>query len=109
MSDQVHTLNLTPMENPPLMVLVIKSPEGEDKPLVTIRANGTVQIHEPGSEPVAAKIFYGALQIEGQTLYGKIKDLELLNANLREINKDQARRIITLTTDNYRLTERASL
>ena len=37
------------------------------------------------------------------------KDLELLNANLREINQDQARRIITLTTDNYRLTERASL
>lgn len=36
--------------------------------IVTVRPDGTVEIHKEGSAPEAAKIFWNAIQYEGQTL-----------------------------------------
>ena len=46
------------------------------KPLVSIKYDGTVVIHELGAEKEAAKIFYEALQINGRSLVARIATLE---------------------------------
>ena len=48
----------------------------EFKELVRIEPDGTVIISEYGADKKAAKVFYESLQIEGKTLFQKIKDLE---------------------------------
>lgn len=48
----------------------------DERPLVTIAKDGTVTIHEEGAEKEAARVFYGALEFEGRTLYKRIEALE---------------------------------
>ena len=74
MSTGIHIVNPGPL-------LTIGLP-GE--PLVTIEADGTVFVHSEGSDKAAAKAFYDALQIEGQTLFQRIEVLEKENAALVE-------------------------
>lgn len=54
------------------------------EPLVTIKPDGTVVIHKEGSAPQAAKLFYEALQIEGKTLFERIKELDKEVEQLKE-------------------------
>jgi hypothetical protein len=106
MTDQTLTLNMPPAEpNPPLMVISIEDPRDKSftKPLVTIRANGTVQIHEPGADVAAAQVFYRSLQVEGQTLHGKIKDLEMHLERVQKMHSDALSRIEVLGHENARL------
>ena len=46
------------------------------KPLVSIKPDGTVIVHEPGADREAAKAFYEALQIRGRSLVARIAQLE---------------------------------
>ena len=51
--------------------------------LVTIRQDGTVEVHKEGADKEAAKLFYEALQIEGKTLHDHIAALKAENEELR--------------------------
>jgi hypothetical protein len=56
--------------NDPLISISIYG--GDKKLLAEIKQDGTVVVHEPGSEKRAAESFYKALEIEGVTLHGDI-------------------------------------
>lgn len=66
---------------------------GNDKELIRIEQDGTVVISEYGADKKAAKSFYESLQIEGQTLFQKIKDLEEQIIKLKDANvaKDEVK------------------
>lgn len=51
--------------------------------LVTIRQDGTVEVHKEGADKEAAKLFYEALQIEGKTLHDHIAALKAENETLQ--------------------------
>ena len=46
------------------------------RPLVTIDQSGLVTIHEKCGEDKAAEMFWSAIQIRGQTLIARIRQLE---------------------------------
>ncbi len=58
--------------------------------ILEIASDGTVTVHKEGGEPEAAKLFYEALQFEGQTLYQKIAKLEEEIKNLKEKQNDKS-------------------
>lgn len=55
-------------------VIAIFGKDGEK--LVTIEQDGTVVVSNEGADREAAKRFYEALQFYGQTLFGRVKELE---------------------------------
>lgn len=63
--------------------LTVKTPEPQfllqifsAEPLVSIKPDGTVVIHQEGGDKEAAKKFYEALELEGRTLHDRIAKLE---------------------------------
>ncbi len=54
------------------------------KPIVSIKADGTVVVHKLGGEKEAAEIFYRELQIRGKTLFARIAELEAEVASLKQ-------------------------
>ena len=58
----------------------------DNKELVTIKPDGTVIVHEYGSEPEAAKIFWDAIQLYGKTFLQQIQELENKVSELTDEN-----------------------
>lgn len=44
------------------------------KPLITVKQDGTVVVHEYGADKEAARMFYESLHLEGTTLYQKVAE-----------------------------------
>jgi uncharacterized small protein (DUF1192 family) len=74
----------------PEYFLKIYDPDSDDtKDLVTIRMDGTVEVHEYGAEPKSAKVFWDAIQLYGKTFIQQIQELR--------------NRISELTSENEKL------
>ncbi len=54
------------------------------KPIVTVKPDGTVVIHEYGDDKEAAKIFWGSLEFYGKGLLQRISELEAENEKLKK-------------------------
>lgn len=56
---------------------------GNTETIACIKPDGTVVLYKEGADKEAAKLFWGSLQIEGQTLHQRISDLRQLSEGLQ--------------------------
>lgn len=110
MSEDMPPLTLTA----PKLFNLLSLNDQNGKPLVTIGQDGTVTVHELGSEPKAAKIFWDSLHIHGVSLFNQITLLtEELKATRQRLEGDirvlqQEKEFLAKTNDdNLNRLERA--
>ena len=70
---------------------LIQFDSDEGKVIATILSDGTVELKEKGADKKAAELFWNSLQIEGMSLFEKIKnlekELEVKDKQLKELKK----------------------
>jgi hypothetical protein len=64
--------------------ILLRISDERQLPLVTVYGNGDTTIHRPGAVSHAAENFWRAVQVHGQSLYARIRQLETERDDLQE-------------------------